>query len=400
MKLEEKRVLRLICATESSKGAPYPHAWRFAKRGVRLYSEPREMMEVAGAHLELLIVPSAVPNPLEVYRSAVASGVAVYFGKVPTLDAEEFSAYLAAEKTARKSSVVGFNFIAEAHRLSLKQRLLSGEFGTLREVRTRAVWSRPSTYFRRAPWAGRLWFENRPVLDSCLSNELAPFCQNALFWSGDDQVLSWAKIRQLRAELYRAHLIESFDTACLEVITDSGVKLRLALSQAHAGPSTQKETLVCDLATIDYVIGRGASIRWQGGKTEELIWEPCDPLVEVYRHHLRYLTGELERPATTLDDCFSFVTLNNLAFVSSRTISAIPSERVSLVCNATEQKDYVSVTDLELVMTNFVEKGIWPSQRDWPRASPSDLATPADLPRAVQIQRALADRPPLQSGSA
>jgi len=63
---------------------------------------------------------------------------------------------ISADRRARKSSLVGFNFIVEKSRLALKERLLSGEFGAIRGGTLSALWPRPAGSFARNAWSGRL----------------------------------------------------------------------------------------------------------------------------------------------------------------------------------------------------------------------------------------------------
>ena len=54
----------------------------------------------------------------------------------------------------------------EKSRLALKERLLSGEFGAIRGGTLSAMWPRPSGYFARNAWCGRLFVGDHIVLDS------------------------------------------------------------------------------------------------------------------------------------------------------------------------------------------------------------------------------------------
>lgn len=396
LKLEERRLARLVCTCDPQREtfAARQGGWRFRDRGVYAFDDYQTMLATCGKHLDLLVVPTPVELHAEIHRAAVEAGIAVYLEKPPTLDYAELEAMIACDRQARKASLVGFNFIIEPPRLALKQRLLDGEFGARQEVRLRAAWSRPTSYFRRCPSAGRLFVGSRLVLDSCLSNELAHFVHNALFWAGAGSLMSWPELASVRAELYRAHLIESADTLFAEARMKDGVQVRLALSLAHAGPCSQSEIVVCEKATIEYIVGRGAHVRWTSGKVETIAWEPFDPLLENHLAYLRYLTDEAPRPATTLADSRAFVALNALCFLSSRTISPIPADRVSLVCNAKEQKDYVSVAGLEAMLEEFVSAGRWPGLNGWPRALPALRVTPSELPSLQEQLRPLATQLP------
>ena len=50
--------------------------------------------------------------------------------------------------------------------------------------------------------------EGELVLDVCMGNAVAHWVHNMLQWCGEGEVLSWADIDSVQAELYRAHAIE------------------------------------------------------------------------------------------------------------------------------------------------------------------------------------------------
>jgi predicted dehydrogenase len=295
---------------------------------------------------------------------------------------------IAADLRARKSSHVGFNFIIEKLRLSLKERLLSGEFGAIRGATLSALWPRPASYFARNNWAGRLLINDQIVLDSCFGNAMAHFVHNLLFWTGGPELFSWAQIAAVRAELYRAHAIEGADTFFVETDTTGGVTMRFALSHACAGASTHCEMVLCDKAVVRYSVGGNIEIRWNDGRVEKSPLEPFDPLQENHLDYFRYLRGERPRPATTLADSRPFVALNDLAYVSTGHIAPIPTAQVSGVRDEKEQKDYLHVASMMTAHENFLVRGVWPSASGWGREA-GEVVTPADLPRFHGIVRAM-----------
>jgi predicted dehydrogenase len=381
LKLEEKRQVRVVATCDPARDAlasRHPH-WRLRERGVYLLSDYKALIEAAGRFLDVLVVPGSEPERRNIYRAAHAAGIPVYFDKMPTLDHRELDAMAALERTATKASNVGFNFVAAPLRASLKSRLLAGEFGRLREVRLQAIWSRPTVYFSRHERAGRLLRGGEFVLDSCLGHEFGHFVQNALRWAQADESQNSPTLASLRAELYRAHWIESYDTVCLETRTTSGVTLRMALSLAHAGACANTEFVVCENATVELTPGQGAKINWHGGRIESLSAEPEDPLVQNHSAYARYLRGETIAPPSALDACRALVLLTNLAFVSSEVITPIVPERVQLTRDPAEQTDYLVVADLPRTLSAFTERGTWPSISEWKRLRPSRTVSESDL---------------------
>ena len=390
-KLEERGHARLVCTCDPAAAdfAAQQAAWKFAARGVSVFPDYRTKLAACHAQLDLLVVPTPIQLHAEMHRAAVELGLPVYLEKPPTLDYLELEEMITRDRQARKSSFVGFNFIIEKPRLALKQRLLAGEFGPVRGATLSAHWPRPAEYFRRNSWAGRLLMNDRVVLDSCFGNANAHFVHNLLFWVGGPALYSWAQPVAVRAELYRAHAIEGADTFFVEADTTCGVTLRFALTHACTGPTTHAETIICDQATLRYVVGQHAEIRWTDGRVERVSLEDFDGLAENHLDYYRYLRGETERPATLLTDTRPFVALNDLAHVSSRRIAPFPAALVSHVRDEKEQKDYINVAGMPAAQENFLLRGTWPGTTGWGR-EPGEVATPADLARFRDTVRAMA----------
>lgn len=393
-RLEDRSHAKLVCTCDPNAAAFAGEqlGWKFAARGVQVYSDYRPMLEACHRDLDMLVVPTPIQLHAEMHAAATALGLPVYLEKPPTLDYAELDRMIAADARARKSSVVGFNFIIEKLRLSLKERLLAGEFGAIRGATLSAAWPRPASYFARNNWAGRLLTpDGRIVLDSCFGNAMAHFVHNLLFWTGGPEVLSWAQIAAVRAELYRAHAIEGADTFFVETDTTAGITMRFAVTHACSGQSSHTEIVLCDKATIRYAVGGFLEIKWTDGRVERSQLEPFDALQENHLDYFRYLRGESPRPATTLADSRPFVVLNDLAHISSGHIAPIPATHVTGLRDEKEQKDYLHVASMNAAHENFLARGIWPSAGGWGRA-PGDVATPADLPRFHETVRAMAGR--------
>ncbi|MSU24800.1 MAG: Gfo/Idh/MocA family oxidoreductase [Opitutus sp.] len=393
VKLEERGHAKLICTCDPRAAAfgLEQETWRLAPRGVRVFDDYRAMLETCHRGLDLVIVPTPIQLHAEMHAAVTALGLPVYLEKPPTLDHAELERMIAADGATRRASLVGFNFIIEKSRLTLKARLLAGEFGAIRGATLSALWPRPTSYFARNNWAGRLVIDDRVVLDSCCGNAMAHFVHNLLFWAGGTELFSWAQLAAVRAELYRAHVIEGADTFFVEADTTTGVTMRFALSHACAGPSTHLEMVLCDKAVIHYAVGRQIEVRWADGRVEKIAIEPFDALVANHLDYYRYLRGESLRPSTTLRDSRPFVALNDLAHVSSGLIAPIPAALVSSRRDEKEQKDYLNVPGMTAAHENFLVRGAWPGGNGWDRTT-GEVATPADLPRFHAVVRTMAGK--------
>jgi predicted dehydrogenase len=392
-KLEERGQAKLVCTCDPRLEffAVEQQTWKFAPRGVSVFHDYRTMLDACRRDLDLVVIPTPIQLHAEMHAACTALGLPTYLEKPPTLDYAELERMIVNDARAPKSSLVGFNFIIEKPRLTLKERILAGEFGAVRGTMLSASWPRPASYFSRNDWAGRLLIDDRLVFDSCFGNAMAHFVHNMLFWAGGSELFSWAQLAVVRAELYRAHAIEGADTFFVEADTTAGVTMRFAVSHACAGASSQCETILCDKATIRYLVGNQVEIRWADGRNEKTFVEPFDSLGENHLEYFRYLRGEVARPATTLVDSRPFVLLNNLAYVSSKRITPIPAALISAVRDEKEQKDYLQVANMPAAQENFLTRGVWPGPNGWQRET-GDAVTPADLPRLQDVVRAMAAR--------
>jgi predicted dehydrogenase len=390
-KLEERGYARLVCTCDPHPAlfAVEQQTWKFAQRGVSVFSDYRAMLDACHRNLDLVVIPTPIQLHAEMHAACTALGLPTYLEKPPTLDHAELERMIANDARVTKASLVGFNFIIEKARLALKERLLAGEFGAVRGTTLSALWPRPASYFARNNWAGRLLMGDHVVLDSCFGNAMAHFVHNMLFWAGGPELFSWAQLAVVRAELYRAHAIEGADTFFVEADTTSGVTMRFALSHACAGASSQCETVLCDKAVIRYFVGNHVEVRWLDGRSDKIIIDPFDPLGENHLDYFRYLRGESRRPATTLVDSRPFVILNDLVHISSKRIAQIPPSLVTAARDEKEQKDYLKVTNMSAAQENFLTRGEWPGANGWQR-EPGEAVTPADLPRFQAVVRAMA----------
>lgn len=389
-RLEERGEAKLVCTCDPKAAlfAQQQEVWKFAARGVQVFEDYRAMLERCHRELDIVVIPTPIQLHAEMHAAAAAFGLPSYLEKPATLDYAELEQMIATDVRLPKASLVGFNFIIEKPRLALKERILSGEFGAVRGATLTGLWPRPTSYFQRNEWAGRLMIGDHIVLDSCLGNALAHFVHNLLFWAGRGDLFSWAKLAAVRAELYRAHRIEGTDTFFVETDTTAGVTLRFALSHACSGASSQTEVVVCEKATLRYVVSQFAEVRWLDGRTEKIAIGPFDGLQDNHLEYYRYLRGEATRPATSLADSRPFVMLNDLAYVSAGKITAIAPERISGERDETEQQDYLNVPGLVAAQEQFTLHGVWPGPNGWGR-EPGAVVTASDLPRFHSVIRSM-----------
>jgi predicted dehydrogenase len=132
----------------------------------------------------------------------------------------------------------------------------------VKSVRFLGLWPRARSYFKRNNWAGKLAVDGVPVLDSPLNNAFAHFVNLSLFFASPRAAESVAaKVES--AELYRAHDIESFDTAVVRLKTPDGVEVWLGAT--HACKETREPEIV--------ISGTRGSIVWRHERDVNLVDE-------------------------------------------------------------------------------------------------------------------------------
>lgn len=351
--------------------------WRIVERGVEVCDDYRAMLAAARERLDLVVIPTPIPLHGPMHRAAVDAGLAVYLEKPPTLDHAELEQMIVVDRAAVRETLVGFNFIYEPVRRALKARLVAGEFGALRQLAFHAAWPRAESYFRRAAWAGRLVLDGRPVLDSCLGNACAHYVHNMFFWAGADGLDRWCLPAWVEAALFRAHAIEGADTVFVRGETELGARFRFAITHACEGEHVHDETVECERATLHYRTHRGALVVWHDGRREEFPLLQDDHLAANHRAYYRYLTGEAERPMTTLADCRAFVLVNALAYVAAGRIATLPVARVP----RGPDDAWRPIPNWEATRDAFLATGEFPPWGLAPTRNGARRATPADLPR-------------------
>lgn len=393
--LEEEGLCRVLAACDPNAEA-FAHVlekWGFSERGVKVYRGFDEMMAMHGDQADMVSVATPIHCHATMHAECVNRQIACYLEKPPTLDPAEMHFMMQnEERNARFATNVGFNFQFEPARRSLKQRLLAGEFGALREVQFLGLSYRTAAYFSRNQWAGRLYLNDKLVLDSCCGNAVSHHLHNLLHWAGDDGVDSYAAPLQVTAELYRANPIESPDTVFASAVTDRGVHLRIAASHACAEKDLRMERIVASRATIEITYGQEYRVLANGAVIERGCWKKENLLPKNLHHYLLYLLGVHDRSLVHLKDCLPFVQLNALLYMAAPAIHAIPDDGQELMTSPNGKSTYRAVHGLGEAACRFIDHGVFPSAQALAWAGVGGTAQPCNLLHLNQKIRALCGR--------
>ena len=206
-----------------------PKYSELVERGIKLYHSYEEMLE--NEQVDLCIISSPIQFHLEQVRLAMEHGAHVLCEKPIAATLSQAEEMLALERQFGRKVMIGFQWSYAPGMLALKRDIMAGRYGKPVDLRVMVDWPRGSVYYAR-PWAAKLYDEaGRPVFDSIANNACAHYIHNMLFLLGD-AIDTSVEPDSIRAQLYRAHDIQNFDTAFIEMRA-KGAKLMFAAS--HSG---------------------------------------------------------------------------------------------------------------------------------------------------------------------
>ncbi len=225
---------------------------RLRASGCQIYDSYEAMLAAEHGRLDLCFIPTGIAWHTRMTLAAVRAGMNVLVEKPLAASVGEVHAIIGAAAAARRFVAVGFQDIYDPVAQAVKQRLLAGEIGRVQAVRLLGLWPRPPGYFTRNGWAGKLFADGAPVLDSPLSNAFAHFVNLGLFFAGRS-FEAVASAHEIEAALWRTNAIESFDTGVLRAVTADGV--RLWFGGSHACAVTREPEIVIE--------GDGGRVIWR-----------------------------------------------------------------------------------------------------------------------------------------
>ena len=273
------------------------------------------------------------------------------------------------KKRGSKVLAVGFQWCYSEVMVSLKKRVLAGEFGKPVSMKCYVSWPRKWSYYNRgSQWAGKIMTDNgEPVYDSVISNATAHHIQNILFLLGPSMEES-AYIQNVRAECYRANDIESFDTIALTgSIGDANVYFSASHATCHIiQPVTEyrfeNATIWMNMTSQDHIV----YIHHRDGTVETLGHGAGSSEKDKLPLTARYIKGE-ETTICTARTTMPFTTLIEMLFKKC-TIHNFPEEHI--VRDDEMQLTYVK--NLHIDLWDCFCKGALPSETGF-ITFPSDI---------------------------
>lgn len=205
--------------------------------GTMIYADADDFFAREAGRIDLCLIPVGIQWHARLTVAALHAGMNVLVEKPLAGSLADITAIRRAEADSGRWVAVGFQDLYSLESRWLKTQLIAGVIGKLESIRMIGLWPRPRDYFTRNHWAGRLQADGAAVLDSPLNNAFAHFANLALYFAGPEADES-ADIRIQSVELYRAHRIETFDTAVVSGVTPANTRLWFGVS--HASGTTRE----------------------------------------------------------------------------------------------------------------------------------------------------------------
>jgi predicted dehydrogenase len=212
----------------------------------------------AAHRADLAVISSPIQFHSRQTVLALSRGSYVLCEKPAAATAQDVKKMIEARDRAGKRVAVGYQWSFSTAIQDLKKDIRAGVLGAPRFMKCLYLWPRDEIYYRRNDWAGKIKDSGGAwILDSPANNAMAHDLHNIFYVLGGERDLS-VRPAEVEAELYRAHNIESFDTAAVRCRTEEGVDILFIVShvsQRDTGPVFSYEfdggTVSCRGRTTD-----------------------------------------------------------------------------------------------------------------------------------------------------
>lgn len=370
----EKGLLRFVAVADPTAQKLMPEKARGEARGVRWFDDYLTLF--AECNLDAVVISTPIPLHLPMLEAALDRKLAVLLEKPPVPLIQDFLRVNARPEAARVA--LGFKLIADPKLWRLKRAIVGGSLGGIRHISGSACWPRLDSYYARAGWAGRIAWNGMAVLDGPVTNALSHILHNMMFLAGE-RPEGFAVPKTLRAELYRARPIESYDLCCLAGDWDSGITFSAAFT--HAVEQRIEWSIVVEGDRGTARLGPDTLVF----ETQSTIPGEEVPAGDLFRDSwmdfYRMATGGQAKPLTSFGDCLAYVAATNAMFVSSGGIHTLPPSAVRRY--ETGSDGGFDVPGVTSVIERTAKTGLLFSEQDVPWAvagSPVDAGGLKDFP--------------------
>lgn len=224
-----------------------------------VHGDYMELLQVHRGKIDLCVIPTPIHHHGAMTLAALHAGANVLVEKPLTAEPGMLEKIQQAEQQSGRFVAIGFQDIYAEGTLTLKRMLGEGQVGQLVSLKACGLWPRNDAYYRRNNWAGRLRAGGVEVLDSPLNNAFAHHLNLMLFLAGPAFDES-AAVTNIEAELFRARVIETFDTAAIRVQTSPGARLLMLASHSSREVWSPEVMIECTAGRAHWTLGGSLEI--------------------------------------------------------------------------------------------------------------------------------------------
>jgi len=345
---------------------------RLEGKGVRWFLEYQDLLETLDGQLDAVAIATPIPLHLPMLEAALDRNLAVYLEKPPVPLIQDFLRVLQRPESQRVA--VAFNMVASPELWRLKQAIRTGTLGNVHRLTGSACWPRRDAYYARAGWAGRIQWKGMPVLDGPATNALSHIVHNLMFLAGETED-GFAVPETVRAELYRARPIETYDLCALTGRWASGLEFTAAFS--HSVEERRDWSVVAEGDAGRGLLGLEELVVQTGSSQPISTASGINTFSASWRNFYDFATGRIAKPFTSLADCRGYVATTNAMFRSAGAVHELPASAVKRV---EEDGDGVfDVPGIAPLIDRTVETGRLFSELDVPWAVPGETVDIASL---------------------
>jgi predicted dehydrogenase len=279
---------------------------------------------LAAGGIDLVGCPTGIATHAPLAIQALDAGYPVIVEKPLTAAIQDALAVQAAARRSGHWCAVAYQWLHSPTIQALADLLAEGSLGRIRVARSVIGWPRGQAYYTRNAWAGQLSMSQGWVLDGPATNATAHYLTNMLYLAGMRAGADLG-IAAVRAELYHANEIPSYDTSCIEIELTDGARIYHYASHALRRSIEPQMHIVAEGGTIWWEASTdSATVTWADGtirtiENPDMAWNQGRPFEQAARTVL----DQDERPLCGLPEAMPQVLAINLAFESSGGVHSI-----------------------------------------------------------------------------
>jgi predicted dehydrogenase len=339
--LESENLLKLTAVVAQDELKNCDEIRKLRREGITVYDSYENLLKEAKNCVDIIGLPVSIPTHAEMAIKGMKAGYNILLEKPPAPTVQEVDAMIKTEKETGRFCSIGFQYIHSHTIRKIKQYIIKGKLGEIKEIAAKGFWPRYKSYYDRNSWAGESVSMGQLVLDGPMHNAFAHYLNNMIFIAGDSMNSS-AELKRVRAELYRGHsYISSDDNSCLEAETAAGTKIYFYVTHISEAEIDPVMEIVGTKGKITWKKNEETKIELNNGEVIEFDNQDLDPKKEVFRIAAKKQLLLIDELYCTPKNTRNFVVAINGAYDSAKKITEIPQEKVKEFTN--DQGEYQTI---------------------------------------------------------